>query len=135
MSTTIQLRVKSSNIQVTNIEMLNDALKLAAAWIGGEVESEVKDHRGYSRSNRDGMKILGSLSSPIFKPGVGVALNSKNILQFVGDSDYDKNGFEKVVAEITKAYNTLLVIQAAKENGCEVGMEVTGGYIKLEVAR
>lgn len=135
MSTTVQLRVKSSSICITDLELLKDALRLAAERAGGEIKEEVQDRRGHSRSEWGGLRIIGSLHNSDFRSGVGIALNKKNVLQFVGDRDYDQKGFDKVEAQIVNAYLTLILVKAAKENECDVTLEKVQGGIKLEVTR
>lgn len=135
MSTVVQLRVVSSNIHVVDLELLKDALRLAAERTQGEIRGEVQDRYGHSRSEWNGLRIVSSLHNSDFRSGVGVALNKEGILQFVGDRDCGKEGFDKVEKQIINAYLTILLLKAAKEKECDVTVEKLQGGIKLEVTR
>lgn len=108
-----------SKLGQVNEELLKLALK-ALTQEGIELTDSYSDGYGHSHKDSTEGKLIGVLKTKEVFRGIGIVIDKKGKLKFVGDSYGYSQAFESLKKRIERMYIELAVLQALKQTGFKV---------------
>lgn len=116
------IEVNKTKLKNVNEDLLQQALLLVAKKHGGKVSQSIKDYYGGTIAKWEEQKIIGAISTPGVKRGLGLIIKEGQ-LQLVGD-DFDcQVAFDELKKEIEGTYKKLAQVKALLSLGYKVNME------------